>query len=70
MLLHFQYKPLYKEKKLPGWSFSFYYKKQRLTGNYLSDGTIEWLSSIHEETDRELLEKQIHELMLFHVYDN
>ncbi|KKB35628.1 YheE family protein [Bacillus thermotolerans] len=68
MLLHFQYKPLYKEQKLPGWSFSFYYHKQRLTGNYFSDGTIEWLSDIPQE--REQLEQQIHELMLFHVYDS
>ncbi|MEK4030963.1 MULTISPECIES: YheE family protein [Bacillaceae] len=70
MLLHFQYKPLYKEKKLPGWNFSFYHKKQRLLGNYLPDGTIEWLSTVPEETERKQLEQQIHDLMLYHVYDN
>ncbi|HEY9576849.1 MAG TPA: YheE family protein [Pseudobacillus sp.] len=70
MLLHFQYKPLYKEKNLPGWTFSFYYKKQRLLGNYLGDGTIEWLFIVPKETDRKQLEQQIHDLMLYHVYDN
>ncbi|OCA87416.1 YheE family protein [Pseudobacillus wudalianchiensis] len=70
MLLHFQYKPLYQDKNLPGWAFSFYYQKRRLLGNYLEDGTIEWLSTIPEEPDRKQLEQQIHDLMLYHVYDS
>lgn len=69
MLLHFQYKPLYQGEQLPGWSFSFYYKKRRMSGNYLPDGTIEWLSNKPTETERQPLEQQIHSLMLYHVYD-
>lgn len=70
MLQHFQYKPLYKDKNLPGWKFYFYYKKQRLSGNYLKDGAIEWLPVAPGEADRKQLEQQVHELMLYHVYDN
>ncbi|MDQ0153723.1 YheE family protein [Robertmurraya andreesenii] len=68
MITHFQYKPLYENKEMPGWRFSFYYKKQKITGIYHPDGQIEWTSE-SKPTDEETLIKQIHEIMLFHVYD-
>ncbi|MBM7647628.1 hypothetical protein JOC78_000549 [Bacillus ectoiniformans] len=69
MLLHFQYKPLYESKKIPGWTFSFFYKNTAYHGTYHGNGTIEWGQTPPSEQERQLLEKQIHELMVFHVYD-
>lgn len=67
MITHFQYKPLYENKDMPGWRFSFFYKKEKITGIYHPDGRIEWTSgnAIKEES----LINQIHEIMLFHEYD-
>ena len=69
MLTHFQFKPLYENEAIPGWLFSFYFKKLRRTGRYLQDGKIEWAENPPEDADRKTLENQIHELMLYHVYD-
>lgn len=69
MLLHFQFKPLFENKNIPGWTFSFYHKKQRYTGIYHQTGKIEWTTNTPEHEDMELLTSQIHELMLFHVYE-
>ncbi len=70
MIQHFQYKSLFANKELPGWSISFYYKGEKINGIYHKNGKIEWNQKpsidVHEE---ELLTKQIHELMLFHVYE-
>ncbi|WP_282173819.1 YheE family protein [Cytobacillus firmus] len=68
MLTHFQFKPLYENKQLPGWTFSFYFKKQKVTGIYHPDGKIEWISG-DPAGQEEDLKSQIHELMLFHVYE-
>lgn len=54
---------------MPGWRISFYFKKKKLSGIYHPDGKIEWTSEPPLQEDEELLIKQIHELMLFHVYD-
>ncbi len=69
MLTHFQYKSLYENTELPGWHISFYYLKQRYTGIYQQNGGIEWNETKPPEADRQKLEKQIHELMLYHVYE-
>ncbi len=69
MLTHFQYKPLFENKNIPGWNFSFYYKKQRFSGIYHQTGKIEWTVNTPEQDDIETLTSQIHELMLFHVYE-
>ncbi|MEH7356348.1 YheE family protein [Neobacillus drentensis] len=68
MLMHFQFKPLFENKNIPGWNFSFYYKKKRFTGIYHQTGKIEWTTNIPEQ-DIEALTSQIHELMLYHVYE-
>lgn len=70
LLMHFQFKPLFKNQNIPGWSFSFYYKKQRYTGIYNQTGKIEWtlVPPLQEEVD--WLTSQVHELMLYHVYDH
>lgn len=67
MITHFQYKPLYANKDMPGWRFSFYYKKQKITGIYHPDGKIE-LADPPKDNDDHLM-KQIHEIMLYHEYD-
>lgn len=54
---------------IPGWHISFYYKKQKYNGIYHQDGKIEWTDHQPTAEDLQKLEKQIHELMLFHVYD-
>jgi hypothetical protein len=70
MITHFQYKPIYQHQQLPGWTFSFYFQKQKITGIYLPNGVIEWTTNLQSSVDEALLKKQIHELMLFHVYEN
>lgn len=69
MLTHFQFKPLYKNTDIPGWEFSFFFKKLKRTGRYLQDGKIEWGLNAPDGDERTGLEQQVHELMLFHVYD-
>ncbi|SDN12309.1 hypothetical protein SAMN05443253_108110 [Bacillus sp. OK048] len=69
MLTHFQFKPLFENKNIPGWNFSFYYKKQRFSGTYHQTGKVEWTVNTPEQEDIETLTSQIHELMLFHVYE-
>lgn len=69
MLQHFQYKPLYENKQLPGWKVQFYYQKQRYECVYHQDGKIEWSSSEPPVQMQEKIKIQIHEFMLFHVYE-
>ncbi|MBP2241048.1 hypothetical protein J2Z40_001610 [Cytobacillus eiseniae] len=70
MLTHFQYKKLYENTQIPGWNFSFYFKKQKFNGIYHQNGKIEWTSSTPNAEDEVKVIEQIHELMLFHVYDH
>jgi hypothetical protein len=69
LLTHFQFKPLFENKNIPGWNFSFYYKRQRFSGIYHQTGKIEWTVNTPEQNDIETLTTQIHELMLYHVYE-
>jgi hypothetical protein len=68
MISHFQFQSIYEKQQLPGWSFSFYYQKQKFTGIYHPNGKIEWTSAVPQENESSL-KGQIHELMLFHVYE-
>ncbi|MBB4826525.1 hypothetical protein HNO89_003785 [Sporosarcina luteola] len=67
MLQHFNFKPMYGESTLPGWTISFFYKQQRYTGDYMPDGTIIWTGAT--PTEEESVKKMVHELMTFHVYE-
>ncbi|MED4206040.1 YheE family protein [Neobacillus mesonae] len=69
MITHFQFKPLFENKNIPGWHISFYFKKQRYTGIYHQTGKIEWPTVVPEPADLQSLTSQIHELMLYHVYE-
>lgn len=67
MLQHFKFTPMFENHQLPGWNISFFYKNERITGEYHPDGTITWRNKQPE--DEETVKKMIHDLMLFHVYD-
>ncbi|SDO29751.1 DUF5342 family protein [Alkalicoccus daliensis] len=67
MIQHFQWK----ERPPFGWSFSFYYKQMRYKGTYQKDGVIRWHhpEDINEK-DAAFLESTVHDLMLYHVYED
>ena len=67
MLQHFKFKPMFENTQLPGWNISFFYKSERIAGEYHPDGKIAWLTDPPQ--DEESVKTMIHELMLFHVYD-
>ncbi|WP_019153386.1 DUF5342 family protein [Robertmurraya massiliosenegalensis] len=69
MITHFQFKSLYEHQEIPGWRFSFYFDKVKYLGTYLPDGTIEWTTPPASE-NKEIITKQVHEIMTFHVYDH
>lgn len=69
MIQHFSYKPLYENTQLPGWALSFFYKQKRYQAEYKKDGVIRYIGEAPSPEDLAVIEKVIHELMLFHVYD-
>lgn len=69
MIQHFSFKPLYENTQLPGWALTFFYKQTRYKAEYKKDGGITFIGAAPAETERANVEKMIHELMLFHVYD-
>lgn len=69
MISHFQVKPLYEDRTLPGWRISFYYEKQAFQAIYHKDGRIEWSNAKPAPEAETQLAGMIHELMLFHVYE-
>ena len=69
MIQHFSFKPLYKNTQLPGWALTFFYKQKRYQAEYKKDGTITFIGDAPLQEHLADVEKMIHELMLFHVYD-
>ena len=71
MIQHFHFQPMFENKQLPGWTFSFTYEGQRVSGVYHKTGNIDWTTtpSFSSEEKEQKVKKQIHELMLYHVYD-
>ena len=69
MIQHFKFKPLFENKQLPGWAISFFYKQAKYQAEYKKDGTIRFIGESPAKEDLANVEKMIHELMLFHVYD-
>ena len=69
MIQHFKFKPLFENTQLPGWAISFYYKQVKYAAEYNKDGRIKFNGAAPLEEDLANVEKMIHELMLFHVYD-
>ena len=69
MIQHFSFKPLYENSQLPGWALTFFYKQKRYQAEYKKDGTIIFISDAPTQEQLADVEKMIHELMLFHVYN-
>ncbi|MEO4054589.1 YheE family protein [Solibacillus sp. CAU 1738] len=69
MIQHFSFKPLYENTQLPGWALSFFYKQKRYEAEYKKDGGIKFIGGAPASEDIANVEKMIHELMLFHVYE-
>lgn len=67
MLQHFNFKPMFENQQLPGWTFAFFYQNKRYTGEYSPEGEILWTGET--PTNVANVKKMIHELMIFHVYD-
>lgn len=65
MISHFQWKPLFNK----GWKISFCYKGTHYEGIYLQSGDIEWGKMYPPNHDEPALKSDIHELMLFHIYE-
>lgn len=69
VLQHFTFQPVFSKKRRKNYRFSFFHQGTYYRGLYHYNGTIEWDEPDPLEEDRGSLESQIHELMLFHVYD-
>lgn len=67
MIQHFNVKPLFENSQIPGWAISFFYKQQRYQAEYEKNGTIHFIGAVPSE--RVQIEKMVHELMTFHVYE-
>lgn len=67
MIQHFKIKSLFENSQIPGWRISFYYKQHYYEADYKKDGRIHWIGE--KPVDFTSVEKMVHELMLFHVYD-
>lgn len=69
MLSHFQWKELRNNLVRREWSFSFYFEGTYFTGVYHKDGSIDWGDLSLSDERKKRLEPQIHDLMLYHVYE-
>ncbi|SOC40065.1 DUF5342 family protein [Ureibacillus acetophenoni] len=67
MITHFRFKPMFENTQIPGWTISFYYNQKLFNGEYKIDGEIIWIGDAPGELED--VERKVHELMLFHVYD-
>jgi hypothetical protein len=68
MITHFEVKEVNKTFFRRAWEFRFIKGHQLYKGTYKKDGTIEWGDEGYSGEDIKKIEKQIHELMDFHVY--
>ena len=69
MIQHFKFKPLFNNTQLPGWALQFFYKQRRYQAEYKKDGSIIYIGEQPDASELAQVNKMIHELMLFHVYD-
>ncbi|MEK4230697.1 YheE family protein [Solibacillus sp. FSL H8-0538] len=69
MIQHFSFKPIFENIQIPGWTISFFYKQQRYNAEYKKDGSIVFIGATPATDDLTAVEKLVHELMLFHVYE-
>ncbi|ARK29150.1 YheE family protein [Halalkalibacter krulwichiae] len=69
MLSHFQWKELRNNLVRREWAFSFFFDGNYITGIYHKNGEIDWGEANLTSNQKEILEPQIHDLMLYHVYE-
>ncbi len=69
MFSHFQYKSVGLKARKPKWEISFFYQGSYYRALYLHDGQFDWFEPAPPKSEQEKLQSQIHELMLFHVYE-
>ena len=69
MIQHFKLKPLFRNSQIPGWAINFFYTHQRYQAEYYKDGKISFIGDTPAADQLPKIERMIHELMLFHVYD-
>lgn len=65
---HFQYREINSTILRRAWEISFWLNNQHYKAIYKRDGMIIWGEKGFSGEDREQLERQIHDLMDFHVY--
>ncbi|WP_416149162.1 DUF5342 family protein [Salipaludibacillus sp. HK11] len=71
MLTHFQLKEIKNNMINQEWDFTFYYKRLFYKGKYFKDGRIQWISpSSIDQDDKVFLAGCVHDLMLYHVYED
>lgn len=71
MITHFQLKEIKNNMINQEWKFSFFYKKEAYKGNYFKNGEITWIQpSLIDKEDKVFLESCVHDLMLYHVYED
>ncbi|GAE35657.1 DUF5342 family protein [Halalkalibacter akibai] len=70
MISHFQWKELKNNLVRSEWAFSFFHEGHYYTGTYFKDGSINWNQDTLTLEKKKLLEPKLHDLMLFHVYEN
>ncbi len=69
MISHFQYKSVGSKVRKPKWEVSFFHQGTYYRTLYLHTGEFEWFQPAPPESEQNKLQSQIHELMLFHVYE-
>lgn len=69
MFTHFTFKQVFSKSRRREWQFSFFFRGQYYKGIYHYNGTIDWSDPQPDEDARSRIESQVHEMMLFHVYD-
>ncbi len=69
MLTHFTYHPfIAPDSRRREYQISFFHKGTQYQAVYHYNGTITWVEAPAQEDQAQLV-SQIHELMLFHVYE-
>ncbi|SDI84087.1 DUF5342 family protein [Natribacillus halophilus] len=69
MLTHFQFKTLKDNWISKKWKISFFHRGKYCAAIYTQDGTIDWQNEPVED-DVEQVEMQVHDLMLYHIYED
>lgn len=70
MISHFQWKEIKNNWINREWAISFYYKGEHVKGSYFKDGSIDLPLDSFPREEQDKITSQIHDLMLYHVYED